>query len=282
MNNEFSQEQRTVWAFWLACGIAAVGGVVPLLLAGTSGRVSGVIIPLWVAAIAFGACAVLQGRGRPVATGLYFVAGLAIVYGILAMLAVPLRLAVVGTCPPAPAQCAIGLERPLSGAENTGLGFAAGFGIIAVLVGFFGMVTLYRRLNRGPMGTPRVRRILPFGASSTSKPSPEPPVRRIPPVSDSSAPESPAVAAAPEPPPASQAAVIQEPELSAPEPPLELPAPAPELELPAPASEPDLPAHLDASQAGATAPAPAASARPRRKRTPKTPIGPPPPATSDT
>jgi hypothetical protein len=282
VNNEFSLEQRTVWAFWLACGIAAVGGVVPLLLAGTSGRVSGVIIPLWAAAIAFGACSVLQGRGRPAATGLYFVAGLAIVYGILAMLAVQLRLAVVGTCPPTPEQCAIGLERPLSGAENTGLGFAAGFGIVAVLVGFFGLVTLYRRLNGGPMATPRGRRILPFGASSTPEPAPQPPVRRIPPVTHSSAPKSPAVAAAPEPPPASQGAVIQVPELSAPEPPLELPAPAPELDLPAPASGPDLPAHLDASQAPETAPAPAASTRPRRKRAPKTPIDPTPLASSDT
>ena len=42
-------------------------------------------------------------RGRSLAATLYFVAGLAIVYGILAMVAVPLRLAVVGTCPPAPA-----------------------------------------------------------------------------------------------------------------------------------------------------------------------------------
>jgi hypothetical protein len=270
VNIEPSREQRTIWAFWLACGVAAVAGVVPILLAGTSGRMSGVIIPLWVAAAGYAGCALVQRPGRAMATGLYFIAGLATVYGMLSMLAVPLRLAVIGTCPPAPALCETGLERPLTGAENTGVGFAAGFGIVALLLGFFGLVTLYRRLNVGRLAKPRVRGILPFTASTPPETPPQPPVRRIPPVTQSRAPEPESAVAVPEP-TASPVAEIQQSELPPPEPQFELPAPAPELELAAPAPEPELPAHVDASEPVEEVPRAPAVTKPRTRRAPKTP-----------
>src|SRR2546428_6169329 len=52
--------------------------------------------PYGSAVVAFAVNALKYQQGRPLAVALYFIAGMAIVYGILAMLAVPIRLAVVG------------------------------------------------------------------------------------------------------------------------------------------------------------------------------------------
>ena len=152
-------DSRTLWAFWIACGLTAVGAVAPLVLSGGSNRI-GVVWAFGLAAVALGACAVLYQQGRSVVTALYFVAGLAIVYGILSLIAVPLRLAVVGTCPPEPAGCALGLERPLTGEETTALGFAVGIGIVGILTGFFALVMLYRGLKASvlPSAPPARRR----------------------------------------------------------------------------------------------------------------------------
>jgi hypothetical protein len=181
-----------------------VGGLAPLVLGGGSNRI-GVVYAFLLAAVALGACAVFYKQGRPVTTALYFVAGLAIVYGILSLIAVPLRLAVIGTCPPEPAHCALGLERPLTGAEETSLGFAVGMGIVGVLTGFFGLAMLYRGLKPS---------VLPSA----------PPSRRIAPVGETPAP--PPAATAPEPATPQPAAELDE-----------LPAPAEALELPAPTPE---------------------------------------------
>jgi hypothetical protein len=234
-------DQRSLWAFWIACGLTAIGGLAPLVLGGGSNRI-GVVYSYLLAAVALGACAMLYQQGRPVATALYFIAGLAIVYGILSLIAVPLRLAVVGTCPPEPAQCALGLERPLTDGETTSLGFAVGIGIVSLLTGFFGLIMLYRRLTAS---------VLP----ST------PPMRRIAPVAVDAPPAPPA----PE--------VVASPRPAAPEPPVdleELPAPVEALELPAPteeeAAEPNIPA---------------AAPKPRRRRTPKVPPEAPTPPNAD-
>jgi hypothetical protein len=242
------------WAFWVACGLATVGGVAPFLLGGGSNRISGVIFPFALAAIALGACAVLYQQGRPVTTGLYFVASLAIVYGILALIAVPLRLAVVGTCPPEPARCAIGLERPLTGAEDTALAFAIGMGIVAILTGFFALATLYRRQLVVPPAIPPARRIDPVVTSAPAETTP-PPV------------------------PASEPEMELEPEPIAakPEPELELPAPVEELELPAPPEALELPAPAEAAVTHEDAPSAAPARRlSRRRRTSKAPSESPP------
>ncbi len=159
-------KQRMIWAFWGAAALAALGGLMPVVFAGTSGRLTGVLIPFWVAAAALGACAVIYEQGRVTATVVYFIAGLAIVFGLLAMFSLPLRLAVLGTCPAAPAPCTTGLPRPLTDAENTGMGVAATLGILAVFVGFFGLSVLYRRTTLPPT-TPPERRIPPMPAHAT-------------------------------------------------------------------------------------------------------------------
>ena len=163
-------EQRQSWAFWVASVLAFVGGVSPLVFAGISSRVSGATIPFWIAAIVFGVSARYRSQSRPLAVGLYFIAGLAIVYAMLQMVSLPLRLTLVGTCPPSPAQCLPGLEKPMSEGEQSGLWFGVGIGLVAIFVGYFGLFNMIRR----PRG--RAAPVPPSGLT--------PPVRTIPPVQD--------------------------------------------------------------------------------------------------
>lgn len=172
-------EQRQAWAFWIASVIAFVGGVAPIVFAGISSRISGAIIPFWIAAVVFGVCARYRGQSRPLAVGLYFIAGLAIVYGMLQLVSLPLRLTLVGTCPPSPAPCLPGLEKPITEGERTGIGFGVGMGLVAIFVGYFGLFNLIRRpaataAPPPPSGmTPPVRSIPPVRDSSEEKPKPE-------------------------------------------------------------------------------------------------------------
>ncbi|HEV2028446.1 MAG TPA: LPXTG cell wall anchor domain-containing protein [Candidatus Dormibacteraeota bacterium] len=239
-----SQDQRIVWAFWIACGLTVVAGVAPLLLGGGSSRINAVVFPFAVGAVALAACALLHARGKVIVSLLYVLAGLAIAYGILAALSTPLRLAVIGTCSPEPASCLSGMELPLTGGESTALGVVIGFGVVAMLVGYFGLFTLYRRrpiLAPSP-STPPVRRIAPVATSSreTAPPTPAPAM-----VSSEARPTTSKPEAEP-----------------APEPQLELAAPEPQLELPAPTSEET----IETPSAVAT---PTPERKPRRRRAPK-------------
>jgi hypothetical protein len=241
-----STDRRLLWSFWIACALAVVAGVTPFIFGGGSSRLNGAVFPFALAAVAFGACALLHSQGRPITTGLYFLSSLAAVYGILAMIAVPLRLAVLGTCLPSPAPCGPGLERPLTSGESTALGFAIGIAIVAILTGFFGLVTLYRRQAAASLPPiPPVRQIAPVG---TKKPM----------ESTSAAPAAEPAAAA-----ASQPAAATAPE---PEPEPELPAHTPDLELAAPVDPLELP---EVGTADRVEVAPPAQPKPRRKRVPK-------------
>jgi hypothetical protein len=258
MDSNAVRESRVLWAFWLACALAATGAIAPLLLAGgTSSRIAGAVIPFGLAAVAMAVNAMTYHRGRPLASGLYFVAGLALVYGMLSMIAVPLRLAVIGTCPPAPALCQTGFEPPMTSGENSGLAFGIAMGTLAILVGFFGLLMLYRIRRQPAPSAPPVRRdslatpvaaVAPLAKEKEPEPAatvpsatepepaaatPEPKGAAIPPP----APPKPRTRRAPKP------VVVPPPEpleLTAPEEPLELAAPEERLELPAP-STPDAP-----------------------------------------
>jgi hypothetical protein len=203
-------DQRVIWSFWLAAGIALVGGLLPFVFGGASSRVSGVILPFAIGAAGFAACALLNTQSRLVVAIIYFLAGLAIVYGLMSIFSLPVRLAALGSCPVAPQPCPTGLPRAMSEGENNGIGSAAAFGIAALFFGFFGLVTLYRR---------------------TAVPQFVPPVRTIPPM-----PMAPAGATSDRP---------DHPEFvaakSADRP--DDPEDAAELELPAPDELPELPAH---------------------------------------
>jgi hypothetical protein len=276
VRSTWTREPRTIWAFWAAAGLVAIGGAVPFAVGGQSSRISSVFIPFAVAALAFAACALVHEQGRGMSSALYLLAGLAIVYGILTMFALPLMLAVLGTCPPPPAVCTTGLQHPLTVAENTGIGIAAVFGLAALFVGFIGLAVVYRRTGL-PKVSPPIRTIPPV--ESTREPvasaeKPEPGATRPEPVAEAAGtepePELPASEPEPElPAPEKPAKTEPEPELPAPEPepePIarrprtrsrrpapekaaktepepELPAPEPELELPAPEEPLELPAH---------------------------------------
>ena len=169
--NQLVRQDRLVWSFWAAGAIAVVGGLLPLLIGGTSSRMATVIIPFAVAAGALIACGFFYKQGRALSALLYFAAGLALVYGMLAMFAVPLELAVLGSCAAPPAPCTGGLGRPLSVAENTGMGAATGFGVAALFVGFFGLMVVFRKPALTPPSPP-VRNIPPVKAPEPAKPVP--------------------------------------------------------------------------------------------------------------
>jgi hypothetical protein len=253
------RDQRVIWAFWIAAALAAIGAVAPLSFSiGAHSRLVGVIVPFGIAAVALAVVAVMYHQNRSLAATLYFIAGLAIVYGILAMVAVPLRLAVVGTCPPVPATCPLGFEPPMTDAENSGLALASFCGALAIFIGFYGLLMLYRRLGARP------RRGLLWPAKPPAQPAPAaavapaPPASVVPtpvvaaptssapaaatPVAEAPTPTAPAVAAPraarsrSRPQAKAKPAVADEPkELEAPDEPKELPAPAEAKELPPPA-----------------------------------------------
>lgn len=252
-------EARVLWSFWIACGLALTGGILPFLLAaGGTNRIAGAAIPFGVAAMAFAAAALLYERGRPLATSLYFVAGIALVYGILFMIAVPLKLAVVGTCSPAPAICGSGLERPMSGGEESGLAIGIAMGMLAILVGFFGLQNLFR-MGRQVAPVPPVRRETrhwvppPEVTPPPATPEPEPATFAAPSHrSDSNEPAAQAIPVLDEPAklvrkPRARRAPRPAPELVAPAEPLELAAPEEPLELPAPSSTSDAKGDADSA-----------------------------------
>jgi hypothetical protein len=247
MDPTSSKEPRVLWSFWVACGLAVTGAILPLLLTvGGTNRISAAAIPFGVAAMALAAAALLYDRGRPLATALYFIAGLALVYGMLTMIALPLRLAVIGTCDPAPAICSAGFEQPMSSGENSGLAIGVAMGTLAILVGFFGLLMLFR-IRPHTAAPPPARREKPLAPPPAETPAPAPaePDPAIAPVAapasgpPSPSPEVAAGAGAASPPkparkPRAKRAPKPQAELAAPAAPLELAAPTEPLELAAP------------------------------------------------
>src|SRR5437764_5439651 len=137
VNEAPRRDGQMIWAFWLAAALAASAGVLPFAFGGTTSRVAVVAIPFGVAALALGACALLRDAGRTITSGLYFVAGLAIVYGLLSMFSLPLQQAIGRTCAVPARPCGRGVQRPLTGAEDTGVGCGAGLPVGSLLLGSF-------------------------------------------------------------------------------------------------------------------------------------------------
>jgi hypothetical protein len=240
------QDQRIRLAFWIAGGVVAIGAVAPLVVGGgIHSRIAAVFIPFAIAAAALVINGFTYQQGRPLAVTLYFIAGLAIVYGILAMLAVPLRLAVVGTCPPAPAHCPLGFEPPLTSGENNALGVATFCGVLAILIGFYGLLLFYRRQTIAARRQPSLWPAQPPVQSTSTAPAPAPPVEPPPAAPAAAAPAPAAIAEpapTPDPPPAPRPArrasarkASTPPAPAAVEEPKELPAPEEPKELPPPA-----------------------------------------------
>ena len=157
MDQELERHVVAERAFWAAAGLAVIGGIGPLIAgAGHTNRLQGIVVPFLAAAGANAALALLYRRGRSFTALVYFIGGLAIAYGLLLVLAIPLRLAVEGSCPPAPQRCNAGLELQLSSTETLGLSIAVIFGTTALLTGFFGLLALYRHRPGATQGGPSV------------------------------------------------------------------------------------------------------------------------------
>ena len=138
-------DQRATWAYWIACGLAATAALVPVALAhGANSRVVWTAIPFGLSAILTAANALFHHRGRPFSTALYFVAGLTIVYAIFAMAALPVRLAIVGTCPAPPLLCPPGVEPGIHDYEMNSIATSVLLGALAIGVGFLGLHSIYR------------------------------------------------------------------------------------------------------------------------------------------
>jgi hypothetical protein len=145
VDHELERHVLAERSFWVAGGLAVLAGVGPLVAAmGQTNRLAGVVVPMLGAAGGCAALALTYRRGRTFSALIYLLTGLAIVYGLLLVLAIPMRLAVEGTCPPAPQRCTNGLEMQLSSPETLALSIAVGFGVLSLLAGFFGLLALYR------------------------------------------------------------------------------------------------------------------------------------------
>jgi hypothetical protein len=133
------------WALWVGCGLTVIGSLGVLLGGATGNRIAGLVPSFAVAAVALGANAWSWRRTGPWSAVLYVVAALAIVYGLLFVLSVPLRLQIEGSCQPAPAPCPLGFDRPLTSGENMGIYVAVIAGTLALLASFIAVEIRYLR-----------------------------------------------------------------------------------------------------------------------------------------
>jgi hypothetical protein len=230
-------EPRVLWSFWIACGLATTGAIAPLVLAnGDLGRAAGVAIPFAIAAIVLAAMALTYPQGRSFVTALYILAWIAIVYGILRLIAVPLQEAVTGLCPVG--DCTAGISHPFGTNETVAITVGILTGALALQVGLFGLRALYRSERK-------------HGTASYSSPPPTrviPPARsvtHVPPPADEPIPASPSSVAAPAPDPVTTQPA-RKPRAKRTRKPAVEPAPqAEQAELPAHEEPPELPAHED-------------------------------------
>ena len=191
-----------LWSFWVACGLAATGAIAPLVLeSGDIGRVSGVAVPFGMAAILMAIIALTYPSGKALATALYILAWLAIVYAILRMIAVPLQHAVVGSCLVSPSGCAPGFSSPFSGGEGIAIVVGIVTGALSVQVGYFGLRALYRT-SRQQASSANYASVPPtriIGTAKSAPTSPPPEEERIAPSLGSVAEPAPEPVPAPQP-----------------------------------------------------------------------------------
>jgi hypothetical protein len=133
------------WCLWSAAALMAAGAAAVVAASrGGDNRIAIAALPFGVAAAALAANALSHRRSRALAGVLYALSGLAITYGMVLGLSVPLRLAVEGSCQPAPAPCPLGFDRPLTGAESAALEVAIACAVLALLLSALALEVKYR------------------------------------------------------------------------------------------------------------------------------------------
>ncbi|HSS92380.1 MAG TPA: hypothetical protein VLR46_00160 [Candidatus Dormibacteraeota bacterium] len=185
MTSSADKDPAVTWAFWAACALAAIGGIVPVIFGGgINSRIAGVLVPFGVAAVGMAVNALFNHFGRLFSILVFFVGGIAMVYGVLGMLAIKLTLAVGGGCDPAPAPCPPGFERPLTGSESDSINIVVVLAVLSLFAGFVGLMMIYRRrpmtwmssaspvANEAPVA-PMTRQIAHPAAIDNSDPKPK-------------------------------------------------------------------------------------------------------------
>jgi hypothetical protein len=161
------RERLLQWLFWTGCGLAVVGGIAALAIPhGGVNRIGPVAVPFALGAAALAILGLGRQLDRWLVLVLYAVPALALTYGLMMVASVPLRLAVLGTCPAAPAVCPVGFEPVMTGGENLALQIAVGFGVAALVVTVTALEVQFR---------PRLRL---FKASPAPAAPPPPPVMK--------------------------------------------------------------------------------------------------------
>ncbi len=140
------RERLLAYLLWSACGLAAAGAVavVALPLGGGVNRIVGVAVALALAAAAAAALALVPGLDRLLSLVLYGVAALALTYALMSLASLPLRLAVLGNCPPAPEVCPPGFEPAMTRGETLGVEAGITLGVLALLAIVAAMEVRYR------------------------------------------------------------------------------------------------------------------------------------------
>ena len=122
---------------WGASAVAAIGAAVVVAApAGASNRVLSVAIAFAVGALAMAANALKWRLQLWLGIALYLAGTLAILYGMVRALSLPLRLAVEGVCPPQSVSCPLGFEHPETAGENIAVYAATVLGATALLLAF--------------------------------------------------------------------------------------------------------------------------------------------------
>lgn len=146
-----------MYLLWGACGLSILAAlaVVLLPLGGTANRIYGVAIAFGLAAAAVAALALAAQIDRVLSLILYGLTALALTYGLMSLASLPLRLAVLGTCPPAPAACPSGFEPEMTGGETLGVEAGITLAILALLLAVAAMEVRYqprlRLFGRSPV-----------------------------------------------------------------------------------------------------------------------------------
>jgi hypothetical protein len=164
------RERLLIYLLWAVCGCAVAGALaaVALPLGGAVNRIAGVAIPFGIAAAAAAALALSPSLERWLSLVLYGLAALALTYSLMSLASLPLRLTVLGTCPPSPSACPTGFEPAITGGEMLGVEAGIVLGLVGLLIAVAAMEVRYR---------PRLRII---GRAPIPSEAPAPPPEMMP------------------------------------------------------------------------------------------------------
>jgi hypothetical protein len=133
------------WCLLVGCVLTAAAGVIVLVApAGGANRVSGVALPFAVSAVAQLVNVLTRRRSAWLSGLLYAVAVLAILYGVILAVSVPLRLTIEGPCQPAPASCPLGFDLPIRAGETIAVYAAVVCGLLSMVVDFVAVELQFR------------------------------------------------------------------------------------------------------------------------------------------